>query len=90
MGLGIKAFKGESFHALSIASNPLGKFLLPVLDLKFCWPRSFGSRAGNIPARSHNKHPVELEVQTSPWPLGVSDALKPTVKERNNSVRRGD
>jgi hypothetical protein len=62
-------------------------------DLKFCLNRNFGSRARRMriiidrsvsaigrraPARSHNKHFIKLEIQTSPWPLGVSDAFEPT------------
>ena len=61
-------------------SDPLGKFLLPV-------PTTLGSAglevlvpdSGSVPTRSHNKHSVELEAQTSPPPghFGLLNALKP-------------
>ena len=36
------------------------------------------SRGGSAPTRSHNKHSIGLEGQTSPWSFWAFNALKPT------------
>jgi hypothetical protein len=59
------------------SSNPLGKFLLPVtITLGSSGLRSFGFRVGSAPTRSHNKHSMELQAQTSPWSFWAFNALK--------------
>lgn len=57
-------------------SHPLRKCWF----IMFCWPRSFGSRAGSACAWNHNKHSTEVGAQAYPCPLWVSDAIKPTDK----------
>ena len=50
-------------------SNPLGKFLLPVPVTLSSAGLEVWFQKGNTPARSHSKHSIELEAQTSSWPL---------------------
>lgn len=58
-------------------SRPLRKYWFII----FCWPRSFGSRAGSACAWNHNKHSIEVGAQTYPCPLWASDAIKTQTKE---------
>lgn len=56
----------------SCSYEPLSSY-----DLKFCWPRSFGSRWGCAPARTQ-QNSTELEAQTHPLATLGSDPLKQT------------
>ena len=50
-------------------SNPLGRILLPVPVTLSSAGLEVWFQKGNTPTRSHNKHSMKLEAQTSSWPL---------------------
>ena len=62
----------------STPSGPLGKYLFPVSWMLNPVSLDLGSREESTSSRSHNKHPIELEAQTFPWPLWASEALPST------------
>ena len=70
-------------------SDPLAKFLVPVL-LTLC-PTSLEvlSREKNVFTRRHNNS-IELEVKTATWPLYTPHASESTGKEGNYGVGWGD
>jgi hypothetical protein len=71
---------GKGIVPLTIIPNDsLGTFLLPVHTT--CWPRSFGSRGGNPPARKHNKHSFELEAETAPGHFELLMSLSQKAKK---------